>query len=65
MNFGSRKLVNINESKRHAMIEIKDDPRNPAYLQGVIEAGLRSIGIEARTKIKNNDKDNYQIEVEW
>ena len=64
-NFGSRKLLEFDENKHLALVEISDDPRMPAYLQGVIEAGLKSIGVEAVTKIIAQDKDSYHIEISW
>jgi uncharacterized protein (TIGR02265 family) len=65
LNFGERKLIAINEANRHAVIEIKNDPRNPAYLQGVIEAGLKGIGLDAKTKIQSDKGDTYKIEISW
>lgn len=65
LNFGERKLINFNEAAHHALIEIKNDPRNPAYLQGVIEAGMKGIGLDAKTKIQSDRSDTYKIEIRW
>ena len=65
LNFGSRKLVKIDEHGHSALVEISDDPRVPGYLEGAIEGGFKSIGVEATTKVLNKDKGSYQIEVVW
>ena len=65
LNFGSRKLIEIDENAHLAVVEISDDPRIPAYLEGVIEAGLKSIGVEVKTEIKNIKNNSYHIEIHW
>lgn len=66
VNFGTRKLIEADLTKGKAMIEIEDDPRNPAYLCGVIEGGLYAIhAMNPSTKIISKDKNKYNIEITW
>jgi len=65
LNFGSRKLISIDEKKHSALVEIVDDPRVPAYLQGAIEGGFKSIGVRATTKVLDQGNSSYHIEISW
>lgn len=65
VNFGYRQVLEMNENEHFALLEIRDDPREPAYLQGIIEAGLKSIGTIATTEVRHTDNETYQIEVKW
>ena len=66
INFGERKLTLLDEEEGRATIEITDDPRNPAYIQGVIETGLVSIKvISPKTKVVKKTDDTYLIEITW
>ena len=65
VNFGERRLVECDETAKTAVVEIKDDPRNPAFLQGVIEAGLSSIGLTAATIEESADNNTYKIKISW
>ena len=64
-NFGTRKLTKINENDNFAILEIIDDPRSPSYLSGVIEAGLKSIKVEATIKIITEKDNLYRMEIRW
>jgi uncharacterized protein (TIGR02265 family) len=66
INFGERKLTLIDERGCRAIIEINDDPRMPAYIQGVIEAGFNYIKVKnPKTKIIKETGNGYTIEINW
>ena len=66
INFGERKLTLIDEKEGKATIEISDDPRTPAYIQGVIETGLTSIKVKnPETKVVKKTDNSYSIEITW
>ncbi|MBI3379267.1 DUF2378 family protein [Candidatus Gottesmanbacteria bacterium] len=66
VNFGTRKLIEADEVKGKAIIEIADDPRNYSYLRGVIEGGLNATHvINPSTKIIYKDNNKYDIEITW
>jgi uncharacterized protein (TIGR02265 family) len=66
VNFGTRKLSEIDENKGRAIIEIKDDPRNPAYLQGIIESGLSLLKLkDVKTEIIGRKDGEYKVEISW
>lgn len=66
VNFGTRKLIQIDEKKGTALIEITDDPRNPAYIQGILEAALIKVkASHPKTHILNKSDSSYQVEVSW
>lgn len=64
VNFGERNLREI--SANNVILEIKNDPRNPLYLQGVIEAGMQAIGAKSSsTRITVQNENDYSIEIHW
>jgi len=66
VNFGTRELLEIDEKKGVAIIQIKDDPRNPAYLQGIIESGLSLLKLrDVKTKISGKKDNEYKVEINW
>ena len=66
VNFGTRKLIESDNTKGRAIIEIENDPRNPSYLRGVIEGGLHAIhAINPSTKMISNDNNKYDIEPDF
>lgn len=65
VNFGKRKLLEIDEKKGEAIVEISEDPRPIAYFRGVIEGKLEDLGF-ANTKTDIVERaPNYKIHVTW
>lgn len=65
LNFGQRSLTEFNTANRTAELEIKDDPRQPAYLAGVIEAGLQSIGLTPQLSTETIGDHDYKFIIRW
>ncbi len=66
VNFGTRTLIEVSKDQHYAVIEIGNDPRDSAYLQGVVETGIQSIGGKNVTsEIFGQGKDPYQIKIHW
>ena len=66
VSFGSRKLLELDEAQGVAIIQIGDDPRNPAYLQGVLEVGLEMVHLKNfRTVVFDKTGDSYKIKITW
>lgn len=66
VNFGSRKLVKIEEEKGWGLLKIEDDPRNPTYLRGVIDACLIAIGKkEVHSELIESANNAYQMRFYW
>ncbi len=66
VNFGERTIELVDEHNCKVTISISDDPREPAYLCGVIEAGLSSIGLQSvTTTIRPAVDTAYHIDVVW
>jgi len=66
VNFGVRKLTMVDDTQGKAIVEIQDDPRNPAYLQGIIEGGLTLLKVKnPKTVIKQEEDYRYIVEVFW
>lgn len=66
INFGERKLVSLEETTGKALLEIKNDPRNPAYLRGILETALKEIQTQSPSiKLINQTDKGYQLEITW
>lgn len=65
VNFGERKLIECNEEAKFAVVEIIDDPREPAFLQGVIEGSLESLGLKSESVVENQTANKYTIKITW
>ncbi len=66
VNFGERDLSLFDEKKGHAQITISDDPRKPAYVQGVIEGALAFIQMkQIKTTVVQETDGHYTVEIFW
>jgi uncharacterized protein (TIGR02265 family) len=65
VNFGERKLVRFDAQDNVAVLEISDDPREPAYFAGVVEELLSRASKGVTTKVIDRNKTHYSIEVRW
>jgi uncharacterized protein (TIGR02265 family) len=66
VTFGERKIEKIDEKKGDAIITITDDPRNPCYLQGILESGLEAIGThDAAITVLSTNENTHTMHVTW
>lgn len=67
VNFGTRELTTIDESEGKATLHLVDDPRNPAYLQALVETGFSEMLQlqDVSTSIVRTSPEEYSLEISW